>query len=262
MGDEPQTPTTPETPAQPSAAQKRINELYGKYKQAEEQTAAFEAQNAELRSQLATLQEEFTALKSQRQTPPPADPFAQPAANPVSGLDIEKIVSTAVERAVGTVKAEQQQRDQVQQLRSAQVASFQRAAQNYPALGDPQSELNRTASEILKLDKYLQAHPDGPFLAAAVAQGFLTQPTPAPTPEQKLLAVQQPTGTVVPQAGEKKDSPEAITKRMAELMKISREGFDPETGLPLQDRQTRDIWFEHRALQQKLADMEAAAKQQ
>lgn len=256
MEDEPQT--LPEPTQKPeSPAQKRINELYGKYKQAQEQTAAFETQNAELRSQLAGLQEKVTTLEAQRQTSPVGDPFAQPAVQTgtpsASGFDVEKVANLAAERAVGALRKEFKQRDQVSQLQQAQRNSFVKASEQFPEIGDPQSELNRTAAEILNLDKYLQAHPDGPFLAAAAAKGFMSPAAAVPAPEQKLAAAQVPTGAGLPEATPKEDTPEAIEKTMDEIMAQIRAGQALDgSDRPMSDIEQRDLYFKYRQLQQKL----------
>lgn len=252
-----QEPTPQETPKQ-SPAEKRINELYGKYKQAQEQTAQYEAQNAELRTQLAALTEEVTSLKTARPLSPIQDPFAAPAVPQSSGALTKEDLDRAVQQAVGPFIAERKHEAQLAQLQTAQRNSYFAATREFPELADPNSELARTAGTILKLDTQLQLHPDGPYLATLAARGAMSSAA-APVPEAvKIAASQLPVGAP-PAAGTKKRTRTEIEAEMDSLMDENRKkGWYGAADGTASDIASQKRWIQYRQLQAELAKRAAA----
>lgn len=249
----PETPAG-QQPAEPNPVERRINALYGQMKQEQERAAAAETTAAELRAQLAELHEEVTLLKAHRQTQP-TTPTSQyqppPVVSSSSGSSPDELVERAVKRVVGPFVEEFQQREKASVLRETQRQFLSKAAEEFPELNQPGSELRRRADQIWMQDPALKQLPHGPYLAVLAARGALGETRP-PTLEQKLAAAQIGAGAGI--GGVQNPKAPEIAKmdaRIAELKQQLRDGQDAD-GRRVDPARA---WNESRMLQIRRAKM-------
>lgn len=192
MSDPVVAPVTPEPQAPPPAQepnriQQRIAQLVGTAKEQGERAEAYASQVQELRTQLLATQEELAGIRGQIVQPPPPDPSSVVPSS--SGADWRKELAVAVKEAVGPVISGLRQERAVDQLRSAQRQSFERAISEIPDLANPQSDLYRAADQILSSMPKLQVLPNAPELAAFIARGLIGSAAPTqPSPVQRTVA--------------------------------------------------------------------------
>jgi hypothetical protein len=158
--------------------QARINKLYGQKKEAEEFSANLEAENKELRSQMADLQERVSALAGRDDTgEPPAGPNTTIPRDQNDGsagnLNAE-LVKNIVQDTVGSILSQRdEQVRQRQEIQSAHQKAWRSAVEEMPALADKNSELYQAAQAVWEKDQELRNSPAGPYKAAVMARGFL-----------------------------------------------------------------------------------------
>jgi hypothetical protein len=158
--------------------QARINKLYGQKKEAEEFSANLEAENKELRSQMADLQERVSALAGRGDTgEPPAGPNTtiQRDQNDGSAGNLNaELVKNIVQDTVGSILSQRdEQVRQRQEIQSAHQKAWRSAVEEMPALADKNSELYQAAQAVWEKDQELRNSPAGPYKAAVMARGFL-----------------------------------------------------------------------------------------
>jgi len=256
QGAQPQSQQKDKLDDKKSAIQKRIAQLYGEKKQAEEEALLYKQQLQELQAQLQATQEELAQLRLNSGVNPAVNsPLSGIGAGPVSDPDsVKKLVSEAVKEVVGPIVEEFNKNKQFQQLRLQQREAFNRAAMEFPELADPTSDLFQATDEVLRRDPKLQVDPDGPFKAALIAQGILAraqaQDGPQATPEQKKAAAAGPPGAGVPQSGSRKQLAE-LEQQYDQLMERLRQTTDSV--------EISRMWRERSAL---LAQIEALRAEQ
>lgn len=214
MPDDPAPTQEPQQP-EPSRAEKRIAQLYGQKKEAEEKAALLETQTEELRTQLVNVQEQLKSL-SERQQTPQLDVFGNHKVEHKSGDDLKALVAAAVKETVGPAIQELERAHLTQQLHAAQNQSFQQAALEFPDLGDAESDLFRTAQKIVKADPSLVRDPQGPYKAALFAAGVLAS-SGGPGQDRKAAAAAPAGGVPTGPANE----PSELTKLEKELDEVN-----------------------------------------
>lgn len=158
---------------QENKVEKRINQLYGEKKEAQELAETLRNENTELRSQFLGLQEKVAGLEavspaSQQTQEPQAGKEFSPSGNDVG--NIRDIVQEAVGQAL-TQRDTQAQN--VNKLRQAHVNSWGKALEEMPALKDKNTDIYKAANEIFLRDPEMQRSLEGPFKAALMAKGIV-----------------------------------------------------------------------------------------
>lgn len=191
------------------SAQERISQLIGK-------NHAMDAENQELRGQLAVMNSQLSALTQQLTAPrqpvygqppvaaaqavdplgnllnsgggltAPATPPAQSVAPALSALDVTRIVNEAL-----TQQAQQQRAEfaRTAALQMARERSFALACEEFPALRDGRTQARQTFNRLFD-NSPLRDHPDGPYHVAMQVRGVLADEVarnqPAPQDRQAL----------------------------------------------------------------------------
>jgi len=168
--------------------QSRINKLYGQKKEAEEFSANLEAENKELRSQMADLQEQMTALAGRNDPKEPQaglDTTIPRDQNDGSAGNLNaELVKNIVQDTVGNILSQRdEQVKQRQQIQAAHQKAWRSAVEEMPALADKNSELYQAAQAVWDKDQELRNSPAGPYKAAVMARGFLGSDN---VPKEKL----------------------------------------------------------------------------
>lgn len=189
-GEQGGTPPTPPPPdPKPDLGpniQARIDELFGQKKQAEDSLGAVSRENAELRAKLIAAEERL-ALSNKRQegsAQPGSGPTFTPPQPPAQPSDDISVIKDQL--------AKLHQELAHQRLEEQQIASLNKARQMIPGLAAGDPELIKATKEIFSRDEVLRRHPQGPMLAAAMAQQLRGSQAPTPSPE-KLAGLSTPT---------------------------------------------------------------------
>lgn len=227
--------------------QKRIDELWGQKKQAEEHASSLASEVESLRTQLAETQEKLNLLGVQRAGSDPLFP-SSPAVPSSSGEDLEKVVRKVLGETVGPMMQGWQQQQKLAQLRAAQAQSFNRAKSEFSDLGDPNSPLFQAADEIIRRDRALNFDPDGPRKAAIMARGLLADTGQEVRPEARLAAAAQPPTASPGPSTAPKPAQEVETLR-TELDQLYGQMKKPGQDLPA-------LWAKRNELVQKIIQAE------
>lgn len=245
MGDE-NTPEQQQQQQQPqednkNKIQKRMNQLYGQKKEAEEMADTLKQENEQLRSQMQDFQEQLKLLKEQK---PAAPDVGTPGNQNFGGVDPEQIQGM-IRQTVGEAVSEQLKTQQQQQaLGQAQRLSWNAAVKEFgEGFKDTNSELYQTAQNIWASDPILKQDPKGPYKAAVMARGLLGDIQN--TPGQGMVPAQQS----INQNISKSDAE-------AELQEIDKEldALNPRLMKPTGGSIGSD-WMRHKALQVKKGEL-------
>jgi len=239
--------------------QRRISQLWGEKKQAQEEAALYKQQFQELQAQLQATQEELALLKSNAGSGlavPNVSGFgSSPAADP---SQVKQLVTEAVKETVGPLLDEFQKTKQVQELRVKQREAYMKAVTEFPELADPSSDLFQATDEVLKRNPKLANDPEGPLTAALIAQGILARagselsggPIQQATPQQKAAASVPPPSAGVNLPAGPKQQLQQLEQQYEELMTKLRNTVDTV--------EIQKLWRERSSL---VAQMEGLRKQ-
>ncbi|RLC82782.1 MAG: hypothetical protein DRJ03_18490 [Chloroflexi bacterium] len=171
MPDE--TPQEQEVQPQENKVEKRINQLYGEKKEAQELAETLRSENTELRSQFLGLQEKVAGLEAAQPAPQQTQEPQAGTQISLSGGDVGNI-RDIVQEAVGQALTQRDaQAQNVNQLKQSHVNSWAKAIKEMPALKDQNTDIYKAANEIFLRDTELQKSYEGPFKAALMAKGIV-----------------------------------------------------------------------------------------
>jgi hypothetical protein len=172
MPDDPNTPQNgggeqPKT----SPAEKRINQLYGRAKAAEERVDTLvqrlddlETQNQELR------QEVLLTRKTETAVPPAPTGVTDPSLSDAS--DIRGVVRGEIKDVLQEFQNQSKAERYQEALVRSHEQSLRQAAAEEPALLDANSEVWKQVDHVFSNDRGLQADPHGPLKALYLVRGM------------------------------------------------------------------------------------------
>ncbi len=222
MRDDPNTPQN-EGGEQPktSPAEKRINQLYGRAKAAEERvdTLVQRLENLELQNQ-ELRQEVLLNQKTDSVVPPAPAGVTDPTTSDASDLRgmVRGEIKDVLQEFRNEAKAE---RFQDNLLRSHEQ-SLRQAAAEEPALLDQNSEVWRQVDHVFRNDRGLQTDPHGPLKALYLVRGMGLASKQAA--DSRKAAATVPTGAGDVADGGKQREIEEVRKQYEETVQRQRRG--------------------------------------
>lgn len=227
MPDEPNTQQN-EGEQQPkqSPAEKRINQLYGRAKAAEDRVDtlvqrldALEQQNQELRQEVLLTKQTDTVV-------PPAqagvtDPLTTDA------TDLRGMVRGEIKDVLQEFKNESKAERYQEALIRSHEQSLRAAAAEEPALMDQDSEVWRMVDHVFRNDRGLQGDPNGPLKALYIVRGMGLAPSKSVDTDKKAAAT-VPTGAGdIADGGKQREIDEVKAQYEAVVQRQRRGQGDP-----------------------------------
>lgn len=229
---EPAQPTQPaqqtEPQKSPTAAERRISQLFAQKREAEERASAAESRIDALRSELLQLQDQVASFKGGGQgqdTFPTGTEAQQYSGTP----DVEAVFDKKLKEFEARITQGQRQRELELQTRQAQQHFFNIARQEFPEIADVNSQLHKLADKLFMeqspTGEALRRDPQGPYRAVLMARGILSDSAaPAPTPEQKAAAAGGPATGPAGDVGGKKTEIAQLSEQIEALQDRQRRG--------------------------------------
>jgi hypothetical protein len=236
-------PIVPDVPNEgdqkPSGAEKRINQLYGRAKAAEENVSQLQARLEHIEQDNQDLRRQV--LMGQTQKPTEETPALPGTEIPLTGAsDIKGVVRGEIKEAL----QEFQNQSKAERYQDAMMASWKeslrQAASLEPSLQDPNSAMYQHVDHVLKTDQGLQADPNGPLKALYIVRGAGSFQEVDPA---KKAAATVPTGAgAISTSGNQAEIEELTTKLANVVDRQKRSDGDP-----------MQLWREFRSTKMALA---------